>query len=855
MSKKTTMLLWLCLLCLFSGRATAQTLEYWFDDRYDQRNTTSIAAADAAQELSLDLRDNTKFPSGFHKLNMRVTIGGKPSAVYSSGVLKLAAGKISKLEYWLDDDIANKKSIGGTESTNGGSYQFLGDLDLTDATPGYHLLRCRAVSSSGKTTTAVTTVPIMVKLQNGYKNVTMESYSIAVDDNEPMEMPVINKKNVEDIPHTLDARNLSLGEHTLKASFKNSLGVSTQIEQPFTVVQNDNPSITLTGGCNSDETFWGGPYLKFNSIPNDVCYEVFQRRDDPYGPEKTVWKRRSGFFPKPIIACTDDWYQGVVTYYVKATYIDRYGKEQEVVSNEFTFDNSCPPVESTYGCIVGRINFNDQDRLSLLSPHKRIYVKFSDGDEPVLVNSNGTFKRDYIPFGTTLTLSVDDDDYYRYESVTVNVDETTRNQTLTINATARDDVSMSVSNESFDLLATSFEWSDRTFDFEVVNKTHYTWSGILEIIAYKSSKEDKNEMTFSSSQPFYYVGNAYIKNLNCGNSTSVSITLDENFPILKKAEDFKFYFVTQKDTESTTKQYKQLVFKDGERFKNPLSRTIAPDPLIDGTPFTDIDDFISEVFKIMKECDTWNGPLSKAVLAIPNKVEKSEWYTYPAILLAFSNDLKKEYKKVSKVTKPIRDFYSEFKDVEFLLSDKKTPFDKFVKVCKNVFSAYGKYSGDPFAKLYSYYMDVTEKAVKQIEKYQDKLIDENLCDDFLNYGFDFKIKVNDYNGQIIKNRIDYVVVNLETNQGNRYTATYEAEGDENSEGAILKIKSKPQGTGDAGGTKRFWMDIYWMNGRVSSLPLDNHFTKWKKRGQNLEGVTVKLKSKSYPIDNLIYLDY
>ena len=93
MSRKTILQLWLCLLCLLPGQVVAQTLEYWFDDHYDQLGTTSIATTNAVQTLNLDLRDNTRFPYGFHKLNMRIIIAGKPSSVYSSNVLKLSAGK------------------------------------------------------------------------------------------------------------------------------------------------------------------------------------------------------------------------------------------------------------------------------------------------------------------------------------------------------------------------------------------------------------------------------------------------------------------------------------------------------------------------------------------------------------------------------------------------------------------------------------------------------------------------------------------------------------------------------------------------------------------------------------------
>ncbi len=159
MSRKTTAGLWLFLLLLLGVPLRAQTLEYWFDDNFEQRSSVSIAT-DADQELSLNLKSNTLFPMGFHKLNMRAIVGGKPTAVTSSDVLKIAAGTISKLEYWFDDDFDNLKTLPMTAATNGVAFQTIEDIDVSGLSTGFHQLHCRAASNSHFTTTAVTSTGI-----------------------------------------------------------------------------------------------------------------------------------------------------------------------------------------------------------------------------------------------------------------------------------------------------------------------------------------------------------------------------------------------------------------------------------------------------------------------------------------------------------------------------------------------------------------------------------------------------------------------------------------------------------------------------------------------------------------------
>ena len=153
---------------LFLKRPAAQNsvMEYWFDDNIDQRESMSISNTEDEQTFELDLRDNAKYPWGFHKLNMRITLeGGGESAIYSSPVLKLSAGKATQLEYWIDDDFAHVHTISGSLASDGQDYLFVNDLDLGDVSPGHHRLYCRAVSNSKRTVSAVTMIPILVKSQ------------------------------------------------------------------------------------------------------------------------------------------------------------------------------------------------------------------------------------------------------------------------------------------------------------------------------------------------------------------------------------------------------------------------------------------------------------------------------------------------------------------------------------------------------------------------------------------------------------------------------------------------------------------------------------------------------------------
>lgn len=92
------------------------TVEYWFDNK-SSHATAAVTGAEG-EAVTLDLTDISKFPLGFHQLNMRFSTPGKsPSAIYTADVMKFSAGS-RYLQYWVDDNYsAESPKVEGTVMT------------------------------------------------------------------------------------------------------------------------------------------------------------------------------------------------------------------------------------------------------------------------------------------------------------------------------------------------------------------------------------------------------------------------------------------------------------------------------------------------------------------------------------------------------------------------------------------------------------------------------------------------------------------------------------------------------------------------------------------------------------------
>lgn len=141
-------------------------IEYWFDDKYDERVSMGLpqSATEELTEINFDLRDDTKFPMGLHQLNMRVSTEGKClNSVYSAWVLKITSGNPDIIEYWVDGDFANRKTVSGHLSASGeNDYVFVNPFDLSGIPAGVHRVYYRIASNNGSTKSAVSMATVVV---------------------------------------------------------------------------------------------------------------------------------------------------------------------------------------------------------------------------------------------------------------------------------------------------------------------------------------------------------------------------------------------------------------------------------------------------------------------------------------------------------------------------------------------------------------------------------------------------------------------------------------------------------------------------------------------------------------------
>lgn len=866
---------------LFLKRPSAQNsvVEYWFDDNFEQRESMNISSTEEEQELSFDLRDNTKYPMGFHKLNMRLNIEGEGvSAVYSAEVLKLSAGKATQLEYWVDDDRANRKTISGSVASDG--YIFSTELDLSDITPGYHLLHCRAVSGSKRTVSAVTTTPVMVKLRE-YGDETVVKYSVAIDDDTPTVYNVKDPRSIVTIPHTLDARGLREGkEHRIDMKFYNSLGASVSTTSNFMVNAAEDPVITLS--AREDK---GHIYLQFNSIPNDVKYKVYRKKF----MENNVWVciptyhdqnyPNTNYYVDMPLAGTYD-------YEVEGVWKDFYGKEHSVKSNKERLTTEGTSKANQFGCIEGIIRIKGK-QLSQLPPDMVMDVYFSDG-EKVRVQDNGAFYRANVPLGTTLTMTLAD-----YTTgvafLTSKYSFDLQSATVTEEKPIAHVIFEGIENTSSDMVddygyselsISSLRCTDTSFSLDVTNTSGRTWTGAVYLKAIRKADLDKYDIesgfkwgsafSFNSYDSYFNLGSASISQLANGKSQAVVIEFN-NIPISARNEDYYIFIVSSETGRSRL----QLLSTDVADIKNPTLWTLPASVWSeDSRPFvkSEVNAYLAEIFDCMKIFKDIDGPF-KIVLDqiayqldtydIQTNGETGSFGNLPELLRNFGDDLVNAIKDVRNVTDAIKGFKGYCDKVEQLYKlSNADSHTVWLEAMKATIKAYESWGG-PLAGIYLLYLEATDKAINYIDKMGKRLYDNWIGEHFYSGFTKFNIKVKKKN-PILEN--DYFKAENIAKKIRSVTITCKAP---NSMVRTYNTPIKPTGRQltlepgqwidhndyDHNPPEEFYMIINWENYRVTKIPLGKDIVEIHS-GQSNSEITVTLQSDSnnwHDMDNRIWI--
>lgn len=901
MSRKTIIQLWLCLLCLFPKHAASQTLEYWFDNHYDLRGTTSIATSNAEQELSLDLRDNTLFPYGFHKLNMRVIIAGKPSSIYSSNVLKLAAGKASHLEYWVDDEMSkgNIKTIDGVISEDGITYNFLESLNLADVSPGYHKLYYRAVSNSRRTTSAIGSTPILVKSKYNVENpevLTVTKQAYWFDDEEPKVEYVAPSRNVVNWDYKLDTRSLSDGQHTLHLQYSNSAGIwNGPINTTFTKTKVEVPKITANSSIED-----GVLTLNFNTVPYGYVYSII--RQYPSGNIRKVKDIQSTEYPAAL-KFTDTPAPGNYIYYVEGRYLDVDGQVQRVRSEDvsITVDKAAESLKR--GCVNGALKINGE----------KITWEWFTGSYTVYINgerarntnysysegTKGTFKIENIPYGTELSIGVGyHDEDLSSKLITIVVDENTSNSTYYFDCNEEGEESFIPTTDAYDLIAEDdIHITPNTWEIELKNKSLYrAWSGDITVkVISKEALEmyEKQSRGELSSLYFFLNPNAVYYEPSAITSAKTHVKFEKHedkvvtlniidLPKRNKNEDYYVSVYSQKDGEETMKP---VAYTPQTISFNPYDVDVA---IMNG--FKSYMKGYADAMKLFKEFAAWGDPLKLAWESVTEKEFELVCKNYEKgdvdveelledqvnvaikssgmLLNCFFEDMHKAIKKYTdsfkntsayKISDNLSKLYNAINGtIDASRADDSGQFFKLAKqVLKTAKSL--KITDDPLISLYTTYFECGLSMAEAVEGLANFNKNKYVWERLVTGKGVYKIKVRKYTtdnkgiryftGEEIYSQIESIKITLSppAQSGMEVESmSYETNFDDG-----LTIKNVE--FGGANNTyydkTEAWMTIVWKNKRVTHIPLlDKNFVKLQNFRQTSNDpltMTVELQSETY----------
>lgn len=729
-------------------------IEYWVDDNNDKEHRRTVTGHKASSEDSHDYVfvnpfDLSGVSPGLHRIYYRAISenGGTNSAVYMTTVT-VSCGTTPTLEYWIDDDGSTLATVSGHDPSSGDNGTiFSQTLDLSKVSPGAHRLNYRAVDAKGIAQTAISSTPILVKSKYNInpEDVEITHLSIAVDDETPKRFKLSERGHVVDIDHPIDLRDLSKGSHQLKLKLENSLGAGVNEISDFKVEEYETPTITI-----SAEEKNGFVNLKFNSIPNDVGYRIF--RIDANGVKKIIKVDKVSHYPNDVFYTDDPSSVGTFKYFVHGVYSDITGERHRIESNETTANVT--NVQREYGYIEGEIYYDGKRKVNFSSD-----ITFSDNGMVVKSNDEGVFRRDKVPVGTELTVSLAQNDKYVSEGTKLKVVKG-RNK-IRIDAIKRFEFPVNDELEYGNLAFVGEKKYEpgEYLKLTVNNSTRAVWRGKLcvKVIAQSCDKDEDVSIGFNDSQvlpgsvapfSFSYLSNYQVffsdefeLGISKENATKeVTIPLDgiyNNGP----TEMFNFYVKCIKD--DGTERLVVPNFDSQTTRNNPLEILLEGGVTQNNKKVEFFTNLIVYLCSTVKEVDDITGKASK-ILGIKEDRMKNLYneLTYKIEHAKSDEDLMNDvelqkvigkmiedcdkYKlqtqdfrnRIAPIVKETNSFLDLYKTIkksidavkDFKEASAKTDCQKAVYLAKKYLSLYD----DGFAKILKSYIDITAAIVNKI---------------------------------------------------------------------------------------------------------------------------------------------
>ena len=844
---------------------------YWIDDNYDQRESISFDKTLEVNSLDLNMGDNTKYPIGFHRLNMRVDLEGHgESTVFSDGFFKSPTGLTSQLEYWFDGDITTRQHVSG-ESVSDGGLMFNNNLDLNNVTPGAHRLFMRGLGIDRKVVSAVTSMPIIVKSRYNIdiaeaENLTVTEHAYWFDNDEAEVTYVAQPRNIITQPYSFDTRKLSDGQHTLHLQYGNSAGIwNGPVDFTFNKTHVNEPLLVANSTVEN-----GIVTLKYTAIPFGFRYIVV--RQYPSGTVRKADDLKSTEYPTALQSI-DTPAPGTYTYYIEGFYTDADGVTQKVRSGDMavTVEQAASTVEK--GNIYGVLLRGGERHVN--SCNSKVYA---NGNKVYDVSTGGFFTIWNVPFGTELTISVEDDNW-QYNDITIVANESTCNKTLYLDGSKKENEFVQPVNDLYDIyLDGHVQITQNAWEMEVKNISGKSWSGniIVKVISkevmdmYDREAQGDNSLWYYLLHPSAGLDDgpnyktAADAHVNIEKGTYKTLALDIiDLPDRKREEPYYVYVFSKEDG---SEQMKVLATPDIQSYTLPQTLNFNPSEkitkLMNG--FASYMEGYKEVIKYMKKFSEWGDPFTLAwntsgdgVYKLIENLGNEEW-TYSELneqiadaaikswgmlrncIYSMHAEMIKKYSEAIKnnqayiVHNEIANLYNTIRDVYDASSADDN--EKFFKLASLIWKYASK--KDPILKVYKSYFEVGEAMAKAAERLGNYNSNRFVWQRFVSKDAIFKIKVRRYSSdgtfagyfsaKDVYSQIESIGLIMSTPAQSGMVLRNDDPGvslDEEWNTIIIKNVDF-KGNNTLYDSTEAWMIINWKNKRVTRVPLlDNNFVR------------------------------
>lgn len=285
----TSMSLLLLLLCGAFAQDISQ-YEYWTDDDYASRSVVNSSGG----TISLDI-STASLSAGIHFFNFRAgrsdgVWGNYYRYLYYIPTLKdVDKGKLN-VEYWLDDNLAGRKS------EEAGSASLSLTIDISSLTPGVHYFNCTPITSSGERGNSERYLFYVPLPQDQVSVSAIKGYEYWLDDNYAAK--TVSESAEQNVTLAVSLEGLSSGVHYFNCRAYNERGeYGSPVRRMFYIPQtavnynatiasaeywldDDYASKVSVEGSDTQQTFTidishlssGVHYFNYRAKDNEGCY-------------------------------------------------------------------------------------------------------------------------------------------------------------------------------------------------------------------------------------------------------------------------------------------------------------------------------------------------------------------------------------------------------------------------------------------------------------------------------------------------------------------------------------------------------------------------------------------------------